>query len=81
MSDQSETIRRVMTVAINAEPGSREDLESRYGDVWDTSQLQEHFAVRGFCAPFCVVDRKSDGVKGSVLFQHSPRFYHSFKPE
>jgi hypothetical protein len=81
MSDQSETIRRVMTAAMNIEPGSREDLESKYGDVYDTSQLQEHFAVLGFCAPFCVVARKSDGARGSVLFQHSPRFYHSFKPE
>jgi hypothetical protein len=81
MSDQTETVRRAMTAAINCSPGSREDLESRYGDVWDTSQLQEQFTVLGFCAPFCVVARKSDGVKGSVLFQHSPRFYHSFKPE
>ncbi len=81
MADQTETIRKSMAKAINCSPGSREDLKSRYGDVWDTSQLQEHFTVLGFCAPFCVVARKSDGVKGSVLFQHSPRFYHSFTPE
>lgn len=81
MSDQSETIRRAMTVAINAEPGSREDLRSKYGDVWDTGELQEHFTVLGFCAPFVVATRNSDGVKGSLLFQNNPRFYHSFKPE
>lgn len=81
MSDQSETIRRAMVQAINAEPGSREDLESRYGEVWDTSQLQQTFTVMGFCSPFVVATRKCDGTKGSLLFQHSPRFYHSFKPE
>lgn len=81
MSDETETIRRALSVAINIEPGSREDLESRYGEVWDTSQLQEHFTVLGFCSPFVVASRKLDGTKGSLLFQHSPRFYHSFKPE
>lgn len=81
MADQTETIRRAMTAAINAEPGSREDLEARFVDVYDTQQLQETFTVLGFCAPFCVVARKSDGVRGSIMFQHDPRFYHSFKPE
>ena len=81
MADQTEAIRKSMLKKINAEPGSKEDLEARYGDVWDTQQLQEHFTVLSFLAPFCVVLRKSDGVRGSVMFQHNPRFYHSFKPE
>ena len=81
MADQTEAIRKSMTKAINAEPGSREDLTARYGDVWDTSQLQETFTVLSFLSPFCIVERKVDHVRGSVLFQHNPRFYHSFKPE
>lgn len=81
MADQTEAIRKSLVQTLNAEPGSREDLEQRYGDVWDTQQLQEHFTVLGFCAPFCVVERKLDHTKGSVLLQHNPRFYHSFKPE
>lgn len=81
MSDETETIRRVLTVAVNIEPGSREDLESKYGDVWDTQQLQENFTVLGFCSPFVVATRKIDGTRGSLVFQHSPRFYHSFKPK
>jgi len=81
MADQTESIRRAMVQAINAEPGSREDLEQRYGEVWDTQQLQEHFFVLGFYAPFCVVKRKLDHTKGSFLLQHNPRFYHSFKSE
>jgi hypothetical protein len=79
--DKTETIRRAMTTAINASPGSREDLEARFGDVYDTRQLQESFTVLSFLSPFCVVSRKSDGVRGSIMFQHDPRFYHSFKPE
>ncbi|MCC9602860.1 hypothetical protein LOC67_20105 [Stieleria sp. JC731] len=81
MADQTEAIRRELCKTLNVEPGSREDLEAKYGDVYDTTQLQESFTVLSFCAPFCIVARKSDGVRGSVLFQHNPRFYHSFKPE
>jgi hypothetical protein len=29
-------------------------------------------------APFVVVRRKADGVKGSLMFQHMPRFYYGF---
>ena len=31
--------------------------------------------------PFVVVRRKSDGVKGSLEFQHNPRYYFSFSPD
>jgi hypothetical protein len=34
--------------------------------------------VLGFMAPFVVVRRKSDNVKGSMEFCHSPRFYYNF---
>ena len=36
------------------------------------------FAVEGFLAPYVVVRRKSDGVRGTLTFQHSPRFYFDF---
>jgi hypothetical protein len=67
-----------MVASINAVPGSREDLESRYGQVWNTNELQEVFSVTGFMAPFVGVVRKSDGVKGCLMFQGSPRFYFDF---
>lgn len=79
MSDPTETIRREMVAEINSDPGSREALEAKYGQVWDTSQLSQDFEVIGFGAPMVVVVRKSDGLKGSMLFQHSPRFYFQFK--
>lgn len=46
--------------------------------VYDTKQLQEHFTVIGFQAPYVVVTRKSDGQKGSLMFTHRPRFYFGF---
>lgn len=80
MNDPTEVIRRERLVEINAAPGSREALEARYGQVWDTEQLAEEFQVLGFLAPVVVVRRRSDGVKGSLEFQHSPRYYFDFKP-
>jgi hypothetical protein len=80
MSDPTEAIRRERLVEINAEPGTREGLEADYGRVWDTQQLAQDFEVIGFLAPLVVVRRRSDGVKGSLEFQHSPRFYFNFEP-
>jgi len=80
MNDETESIRRLQLVQINAEPGSREALEAELGQVWDTRQLGEDFVVEGFLAPFVVVRRRSDGQRGSLMFQHQPRFYFSFEP-
>lgn len=80
MSDVTENLRRERLIEINAEPGSREALEAQYGQVWDTAELSETFEVIGFMSPVVVVRRKSDGVKGSLEFQHNPRYYFSFQP-
>jgi hypothetical protein len=81
MIDETESIRRQMVATINMNPGGRADLETKYGQVWDTDELCRDFQALGFMAPFVIVKRRSDGVKGSLLFQHDPRFYHSFSPE
>jgi hypothetical protein len=78
MQDPTEAIRRERVAEINAQPGSREALEAQYGQVWDTDQLRQDFEVIGFFAPLVVVVRKSDNVKGSLEFQHSPRIYFNF---
>ena len=80
MSDATEPFRRHRIAEINAQPGSLEALEAEYGSVWDTGELTEVFDVIGFMAPLVIVRRKSDGVKGSLEFQHSPRFYFNFSP-
>ena len=81
MNDETEIIRRERLAEINADPGSREALASEYGQVWDTQELAGEFEVIGFMAPLVVVRRKSDGMKGSLEFQHHPRLYFSFVPD
>jgi len=80
MNDPTESIRREILAEINAAPGSREHLEFNHGRVWDTAQLRDDFEVLGFAAPLVVVRRRADGVKGSLMFQGSPRFYFGFEP-
>lgn len=55
----------------------RAELESRFGKVWDTTELQEDFTVLGF-AWGCAIVENHAGVKGTLEFTHSPRFYYSF---
>lgn len=50
------------------------------GQTWNTEELQRDFTVTGFSAPFVVVVRKADGVKGTLEFTHSPRVYFDFTP-
>jgi len=77
-NDPTESIRREMVKEINAVEGSREQLEAKYGQVWDTKELQNDFSVEGFMAPFVSVKRKSDNAKGTLEFQHGPRLYFNF---
>jgi len=81
MTDPTEDIRRQELAQINAEPDSGEELEAKHGQVWNTAELQQDFCVEGFMAPYVVVTRNSDGVRGSMKFQHSPRLYYGFEPE
>ena len=78
MSDPTEQARRELVEAINVEPGSREALEAKHGQVWDTGELQRDFEATSFMAPWIFVKRKSDGKAGSLMFQHRPRFYFDF---
>ena len=80
MPDETEHYRRQRLVELNSEPGSREALEAEHGQVWNTEELSADFEPIGFMAPFIVVLRKSDGKKGSLEFQHQPRFYFGFSP-
>jgi len=81
MHDLTESTRRQMVKGINTNPGSREALEAKYGQVWDTTELQEEFEVLGFMVPFVIVREKSTGAKGSLEFQANERFYFSFQSD
>ena len=79
--DITEQLRRVRLAVLNAEPGDRHTLEQRHGQVWDGSELGREFEVIGFMAPLVVARRKSDGTRGSLEFQHHPRFYFNWEED
>ena len=76
MNDPTENMRRVMQPVVNALPD-----EAITGITYTTDQLRAEFTVVGFLAPFVEVVRKSDGVRGTMLFRHDPRVYFDFTPE
>ena len=75
MVDHTESLRREM-IETNQPFVDLAAADKR----WDTAQMSAEFSVQGFAAPFVVVTRKSDGVKGTLEFTHSPRFYFNFVP-
>jgi hypothetical protein len=72
--DRTEAIRKNMIET--GQPAA--DLEATEGPTWDTAAMQRDFEAIGFAAPFIVVRRRSDGIKGSLEFTHSPRLYFNF---
>ena len=78
MTDETEAYRRERQAELNAAAADRARLETEYGKVYNTDELTVEYEVIGFSAPYAVVKRKSDGVRGSVEFQHRPRFYFNF---
>jgi hypothetical protein len=81
VTDPTESARRAMIYDINTEPhDTREQMEARYGQVWDSAEVQRDFTVTAFLAPFVGVTRNSDGVEGLLEFTHEPRWYFNFKP-
>lgn len=81
MNDPTENIRRALVEEINSTPNGRAQLEAEYGQVWDTAEATNDFEFLGFMAPFVVVRRRSDNARGSLTFQHYPRFYFSFSAD
>jgi hypothetical protein len=80
-ADCTEFLRMMRMVDLNAAPEDRQALEQRHGQVWDAKELAGDFVVIGFMAPFVVVDRNADGLRGSLEFQHHPRFYFNWKED
>jgi len=70
------------TAAVESDnpESERQRLQAIHGkdNVWNTSEATELFEFISFLAPFAVVTRKSDGVKGCLEFQDYPRFYFRF---
>jgi len=58
----------------------RRRLEAEHGQVWSGLELGRDFEVEAFSPPLVVAVRRSDGVRGTLVFQHQPRFYWGFEP-
>ena len=86
-TDPTEEIRRRELVEINqkvqadSEDQERRRLEQEHGKVWNSQELADDFEVLGFLAPYVVAVRKSDRKKGSLQFQHHPRFYFAWEED
>lgn len=86
MQDDTEQYRRARQAELNSKAledkvlgsPSRARLEAQYGQVWSTDEVREHFELIGFMAPYVVAKEKATGKKGSLEFQHSPRFYFNW---
>ena len=57
---------------------NKEELELIYGEVLSTSEATQKYEFLAFCAPFVEVKRRADKQKGTIEFQHCPRFYFKF---
>jgi hypothetical protein len=85
--DETEALRRRRLAAINAplrglsEEDARQRLEAMHGKVYGPLELAAEFEVLGFLAPYVVVQRRADGIRGSLEFSHSPRLYFAFSPD
>ena len=70
-----------MTMTTTQEEATRRaELVDGFGAAWDTMELTRDFEVHSFMAPFVMVTRRVDGVRGTMQFDHRPRFYYDFKP-
>ena len=79
--DETETMRRELQALTN---GMTDEQIKELGageKEYTTAEMQAEFLVLGFAAPFVVVERLSDGKKGSLQFRHSPRKYFGWKAD
>ena len=76
-TDDTEGYRRAMLAS--GQPQA--DLAADKDQKWGPADLARDFEVLGFMAPFVVVRRLSDGVKGSLEFTHHPRVYFGWRAD
>ena len=84
--DETEPFRREAVAKINSQVESndadkeRARLEAKYGKVYDTKEVSAEFEIEGFMAPYIVCTSRRTKEKGTMEFQHDPRFYFNFRP-
>jgi len=71
-----------MLAEINAAPPAAGSIwNTKHGQVWEHSLAPGRNSTCSVSWPQSLwPDAKADGVKGSLMFQGSPRFYFGFDP-
>ena len=66
---------------MSEEERVKAELSEKHSEVLNTSEMTAKYQALGFLAPWVHVERREDGVRGTMEFTHSPRFYFHFVPE
>lgn len=69
-----------LTEALRREQLQQVNVAGPPADGLTTDEAVELYEFVGFAAPYVVVRRRADGVKGTLTFTHSPRRYFDFTP-
>lgn len=67
-----------MTLTIKDYGKTQEEANQVADKKMTTQEVQELYTIESFMAPYAIVTRKSDGVRGTLEFTHMPRFYFNF---
>jgi len=62
-------------------PQSKETSEAIHGKVWTPEDFGHEFEIIGLFVSPMIVRRISDGARGTIEFQDSPRYYFNFREE
>ena len=81
MIDETETIRRQMVAEINANPGAERNLKPSTARSGTRAKCRTISRCSAFSLRLSSCSRRSDGVRGSLMFQNDPRLYYGFSPE
>jgi len=47
--------------------------------TWTSIEMLAEFELIALCAPLASVRRRSDGVRGTLIYDRRPRLYRSFR--
>ena len=76
--DPTEQARRELIPRMPAELAA---ARVRGEPVWTADEMARDFEALGFMAPFVVVRRLADNVRGTLMFTDHPRYYFGWEPE
>lgn len=79
LTEETAEERAKLEAEVNATPCTLEELQRKYGQVWTVEQVEAQFEIEAFCPPLACATRRADGVRGTLVYQHCPRYYWSWE--